>query len=345
MTGANTSNVQRSQEQMLSTWASGYWQDAHLGFSRWGRLEGSDGSRQRWSLFRNGLVGTALAAALVGLLWSLGRWLLQGKVEPLGGLCLLVAVLAGVVLHGYRQQQELVAELSGLMQAGQLEEAIQGADKALSQTRSNSLRALLVELQARAWVGCAEPLQAHLALQRMPPGRLPSLALRGALLLYEGEAEEAVRVLSQALARRQDDGVASILCAAYLMSELPKEACSVVLGRRTVGRPLYSQLQAALIDAGAYALAIQVGEEAFVRFNNVDDAYHVACSYCRAKQRVADDWKEQACSWLQRAAKTGVLDVEALLHDSELEPVHDHEAFRSLVAQLRAEGDRAALMY
>ncbi len=272
------------------------------------------------------LCGTVVATWWI--LYGVVLWLWLAAGCAAAGLTLIVGELVKV--------ERVLEHIAEGMSRGELAHAVTLCDKFLEQGPSKRARAATLELKARALIGQERPLLALQATLDMPDGFEASAPLRGALMLFEGRAEEARELLEPAYRRDPDDGIASVLSEAYLQCGQLDEAAQAVLASDKIGQPVYAQLETSLLSAGAFAQAAMVSERAFKRFKVADHAYNAACALCQLGEL------DGASGWLRRAARAGYADVEHLEADRDLELLRDDPRFAELLVEMRDEAGRSA---
>ncbi len=84
------------------------------------------------------------------------------------------------------------------------------------------------------------------------------------------------------------------------------------------------------VVAGDYPRAAQLVEQ-YLKFSPHDAVmlYNAACIYCRLGQ------PERGASSLQRAVNAGLVDLDQIRRDPDLEPLHDHPIYKEILRRLK----------
>jgi len=171
-----------------------------------------------------------------------------------------------------------------------------------------------------------DPVGAERALrQLLPLGRRPDALLEGALLLDLGRPEDALAPLSEALAGRSDDFVASRVARAATGARDLAPVLGALRNAKSCQAPRpYQIIVSELMREGQPKAAIELGEALFERFAVGTDAFNVACAQARSGQFDA------AMVWLDKALGAGLPDPKVLLEDEDLREVRERPEFEAL---------------
>jgi Zn-dependent protease len=200
------------------------------------------------------------------------------------------------------------------------------AESLIPKIRTDAHRFDVAHLVAWGRLLTGDPVGAERALrQLLPLGRRPDALLEGSLLLDLGRPEDALAPLSEALAGRSDDFVASRVARAATGAREITPVLGALRKAKADSAPRpYQIIVSELMREGQPKAAAELGEALFDRYGVGTDAFNVACARARSGQF------DEAMVWLDKALGAGLPDPKVLLEDEDLREVRERPEFEAL---------------
>ena len=214
---------------------------------------------------------------------------------------------------------------------GALEPSMKEITEVYHAAQSDSLRRAAAEQLAWGYILIGEPESAEEQLRLIPPGYEPSLALRGVIMLEQGNVDEALKLLEKAYAEEQDAPSLYALIEALVTTRDLDRAKKLLLEEtkeEITSRGLFFTVESALFSSERYQDAAEVAGEAFRRYENPDDAYNLACSYSRL------GLIDEALVSLELAVDAGYSDIEHIEADEDLALLKGEAGYQKMVKRM-----------